>query len=113
MAKSILWRRGDSFRLLRQRSGIHVSEITKIIRQSPEALHGAYLRGSELFAQKRIQEGLGTPVQCWRYQGDEGRSEIEYYAAKVMESLDGTQPAVACNITHGKMKQSLSFMLLD
>src|ERR1700688_2126550 len=38
-----------------------------------------------------------------------GDQRIEYYAAKVMESLDGIRPAVACNITH-RENEAIAFL---
>jgi hypothetical protein len=42
---------GDAFRILKERSGIHVSMLTQIIRQSPDALDGHYLKAAQLLGE--------------------------------------------------------------
>ena len=91
---------GDAFRILREQSSIHISELTEIIRQTPEALDGAYLRACELFSEKKIREGMYELYKAGVIKAIKGKERVEYYAQRVMESLDGNRPAVMCNITH-------------
>jgi conjugative relaxase-like TrwC/TraI family protein len=93
---------GDAFRILKERSSIHVSELKEIIRQTPEALDGAYLRAAKLFGEKKkkIREGMWELHKAGVIKEAKGQARIEAYADRVMQSLDGRRPAVMCNVTH-------------
>jgi ATP-dependent exoDNAse (exonuclease V) alpha subunit len=91
---------GDGFRILLQKSGIHVSVLEEIIRQTPEALDGAYLRAAKLFGQRKDTEAFFELHKAGVIKERKGQNRIEAYADSIMRSLDGSEPAVVCNATH-------------
>lgn len=93
---------GDAFRILREQSGIYVSMLTQIIRQSPEALDGHYLKAAQLLGEKKkkVREAFWELYQAGCIKEIKGQDRIRYYADRVMESLNGTKPSVMCNVTH-------------
>jgi AAA domain len=93
---------GDAFRILKERSGIYVSMLTQIIRQSPEALDGHYLKAAQFLGEKKkkVREAFWELYQAGCIKEIKGQDRIGYYADRVMESLNGTKPSVMCNLTH-------------
>jgi hypothetical protein len=79
-----------------------VSELKEIIRQAPEALDGHYLKAAQLLGEKKkkVRDAMWELYQAGCIKEMKGDSRIEYYADRVMESLDGSKPAVMSNITH-------------
>jgi hypothetical protein len=63
-------------------------------------LDGRYLKAAQLLGEKKVREAIWELYQAGRVKAIKGKERTEYYAKRILESLNGPDTVAISQITH-------------